>query len=127
MVGRFFLLLLIQLCLSQAVVDRETAERVVVENTRRHSERMRKRYWILSFLYNHRTETSSSLHAISRAVEERMDLTVRDQDIRDLIDELVSRRMIVRNMKADSNVDYQISDFGIEWWEKHGEAMLQIM
>jgi len=127
MVGRLFLLLLIQIRLFRTVVERGTAEKGVVESARRHSERMRKRYWILSFLYNHRTESPSSLHAISRAVEDRMNLTVRDQDVRDLIEELVLRRMIVRNTNADSNVDYQISGFGIEWWERHGEALMQIL
>ena len=88
---------------------------------------MKKRYWVLRFLYNHRTESPSNLHIISRAVEERMNLTVRDQDIRDLIEELISRRMIVRVTNTDSSTDYKISDFGIEWWEMHGEAMMQII
>jgi len=56
-----------------------------------------------------------------------MNLTVRDQDIRDLIEELISRRMIVRVTNTDSSTDYKISDFGIEWWEMHGEAMMQII
>jgi len=109
------------------VVERGTAESGVVESARRHSERMKKRYWVLRFLYNHRTESPSNLHIISRAVEERMNLTVRDQDIRDLIEELISRRMIVRVTNTDSSTDYKISDFGIEWWEMHGEAMMQII
>lgn len=109
------------------MAERGTVEKGLVENARHYSERIKKRYWILSFLYNHRTGSPSNLHAISRAVEERMNLTVRDQDIRDMIEELISRRMIVRNTDADSNTDYQISDFGIEWWQKHGEALKQIL
>lgn len=69
----------------------------------------------------------SNLHAIAKAVEERMDLTVRDQDIKELIEDLISRNMIMRNATTNSNISYQISNYGIEWWEKHGEALLQIM
>jgi hypothetical protein len=110
------------------VAERGTVEKRVVESTRHYSERIKKRYWILSYLYYHQTDSPSNLHAISRAVEERMELTVRDQDIRDLIEELVLRRMVVRNMSsADSTTEYRISYFGIKWWEEHGEALKQIL
>ena len=109
------------------MVERGRVEKELVENARRYSERIKKRYWILSFLYNHRTESPSNLYAISRAVEERMNLTVRDQDIRDLIEELIARRMIVRKTDANSNANYQISEFGSQWWQKHGEALNQIL
>ena len=68
-----------------------------------------------------------NLHAITKATEEKMDITMRDQDMKELIDDLVSRNMINRRMLTESDVDYSISDFGIEWWEKHGEALKQIL
>ena len=97
------------------------------EGGRRNSDRMIKRYWILRALYYQRTESSSTLHAIAREIEEKMRLTVRDQDIKSLIDELISRGVIVRTELEGSNYHYQISEFGINWWERHGESLMQLL
>jgi len=91
------------------------------------SDRIRKRYWALSFLYYGRKGQPSSLYSISREIEERMGITIRDQTLRIIIDGLVSRGMVERKSSTDSESEYRITEYGIEWWEKHGEALKQIM
>jgi len=90
------------------------------------SDRIRKRYWTLRFLYYRRKEPSS-LYSISREIEDRMGITVRDQNLRIIIDGLVSRGLIERKSSMDSEGGYCITEYGIEWWEKHGEALKQIL
>jgi DNA-binding PadR family transcriptional regulator len=97
-----------------------------IEGKGHRSDRIRKRYWALRFLYYRRKEPSS-LYSVSREIEERMGITVRDQNLRIIIDGLLSRGLVERKSSTDSEGEYQITEYGIEWWERHGEALLQIM
>ena len=113
-----------------SVVESRMDEKEGLEKGRQYVDRMRKRYWILSFLYHHRKESPFNLHAVTKALEETMHLSLRDQDIRCLIEELISRGLVIKTTPINSNSIhnmYQLSENGVDWWEKHGNALIKIM
>jgi len=81
----------------------------------------------MSYLYLKRNDSHLNLHAVTKRIEEKIQVTLRDQDIRILLDELVLRGLVEKSAGNDSNVYFQISTYGIGWWEKHGEALSNIM
>jgi len=84
-----------------------------------------RRFFILKVLASNYDGCSSSLstiHSITEAVQREMKRTLRDIDIKVVVEGLVSKD-ILEVVSVDSNHAYRLTKGGYEFWKKNREGL----
>jgi len=124
-VGRFFQPLLIPLKRCQVVVG-NIYSIGKEDGGKRYSSRVSKKFWIMRYLF-FQYDSQANLHAIAKEVGQKLGITVRDEDIHELLDELVSKGMVEGIRVRDSEMTYRMSKFGHDWWRLYASGVQQLL
>jgi len=92
------------------------------EATKEIARRAIRRFWVLKYMAERRDQPPIYVHRITKDVQRMMDVTLRDQDIKACIEDLV-RLQFVERMPVGDGVAYKIREQGIDWWIENREKL----
>jgi len=93
---------------------------------KRYSSRISKQFWVLRYLF-FLYDSQANLHAISKEVSQRLRITVRDEDIRELLDDLIAKGMVEVVGAEKLETTYRMSKFGHDWWRLYASGVQQLL
>lgn len=93
---------------------------------KRYSSRVSKKFWILRYLF-FQYDSQANLHAIAGEVGQKLGITVRDEDIRELLEELVVKGMVEGIRVRESEMTYRMSKFGHDWWMLYASGVQRLL